>query len=452
MYMQSLFLVLAFIVIVGVIVITICIFFRNGKLVIKRVITPLMIASVILPPIGMPLQMPAIRLELILVLVAWLLFLLGSLSTGGRIKLKWNPVYKWFFVFGITILASIVYATLVKVYYPVVSDFWEFGKLLEYFLIFALIANLEISLIDLKRYYLISLMIFSVSAIFGFAQYWNIFNINSSAIISYYAPTQTIGLLSWGHRIVGTTGNPNEFAALMVLAASLALAGALWLEDKNERLFSWLGFIVFSFSVILTLSRSGLIGLIVASAFILFFKYPMYFRFKGILRLVFAIIPILLIIVFILIKLSPSTLFFRIESVLSPTTDTSFQVRLLMWNYNLEIWKQSPLLGWGAGKATMTTIVDNEWILLLRRYGIIGLTIFLIWFTKIYSYLSQIVKENSSNYTKAIAIGLQAIFPAYAVYMTFAAVYHSLQLMPIFMLYLGLIYSQGKFARRVHQV
>jgi len=428
------------------------IFFKNGKLVIKRVVVPLMIASVILPPIRMPSQMPAVRLELILVLVAWLLLLLGSLSTGRRIKFKWGPVYKWFFVFGITIFASIAYVALVKGYYPVGPDFWEFGKLLEYFLIFALITNLEISLRDLKKYYLILLMVFSISAIFGFAQYWNVFDIDHSAIVFYYAPTQTSGLLSWGHRIVGTTGNPNEFAALMVLAASLALAGALWLKGKSVRLFSWLGFVVFSFSVMLTLSRSGLLGLIVASAFILFFKYPVYFRFKGALHLVFRIIPILLIIVFILIQLSPSTFFFRIEDALHPTTATSLQGRLVNWGINLEIWKQSPLFGWGPGKATMTTIVDNEWILLLRRYGIIGLSIFLIWFIKMYSRLSQIVKESSSNYAKAIAIGLQATFPAYAVYMIFAVVYHSLQLMPIFMLYLGLVYSQGKFSRRVHQI
>ena len=90
----------------------------------------------------------------------------------------------------------------------------------------------------------------------------------------------------------------------------------------------------------------------------------------------------------------------------------------------------------------MTTIVDNEWLLLLRRYGLIGVIIFILWFAYFYFGLSKICRSSSSAEVRALAISLQATLLAYAVYMIPVAVYHSLQLMPILLIFLGLAYSQ----------
>jgi len=425
------------------------IFFKNGRLSLDRVIIPLLIVAVLFPSVRLPAGIPALRIELILIVIAWTLFLLGHLATGEAMRLRWNPTNKWFFLFGISILVSISYAVFVKGYYPIGRDFWEFGKLIEYFLIFALVASLHVSSEQMRKYYLISLMVFLCSAIFGFAQYFNLFDINSMAT-PYYAPTQMAGLVRAG-RIVGTTSNPNEFGALMVLAASLALTGALWLKGSGIKLISWVALGVFGFAIILTLSRSASLGLLVACFFILFFKYPLHFGFSRTIRGFFLAVPLLLILAFILLQLAPDLFFFRVGRVLDLSTDTSWQARLAHWDNQLATWKQSPIFGWGPGKATMPTIVDNEWLLLLRRYGALGVLVFVLWFTGIYRTLSKIAHEAKNNYAEAFCVGLQATVVAYAIYMIPAVVYHNLQLMPILMLYLGLAYSQRGSLKRVHQ-
>jgi len=425
------------------------IFFGGGKLSFDRIVIPLLIVAVLFPPVRLPAGIPALRIELIIILIAWTLFLLRHLATGEGMRLSWNPTNNWFFLFGTSILVSIAYAALVKGYYPIGRDLWEFVKIIEYFLIFALVASLRVSSEQMRKYYFISLMVFLCSAIFGFAQYFNLFDINSM-VTPYYAPTQMRGLIRAG-RIVGTTGNPNEFGILMVLAASLALTGALWFKGSGIKLISWVALGVFGFAITLTLSRSALLGLLVACFFILFFKYPLHSGFSRTIRGFFLAVPLLLILAFILLQVAPDLFFFRVGRMLNLGTDTSWQARLTLWGNQMAIWRQSPIFGWGPGKATMTTIVDNEWLLLLRRYGALGVLVFVLWFTGIYRTLSKIGHETKNNYTEAFCVGLQATLIAYALYMIPAGVYHSLQLMPILMLYLGLTYSQRSSLKGVPQ-
>ena len=163
------------------------------------------------------------------------------------------------------------------------------------------------------------------------------------------------------------------------------------------------------------------------------------------------VVPLLLILGLVLVQVAPDRFLIRAGSALDLATDTSWQARLAHWESQLDIWKQSPVLGWGPGKETMPTIVDNEWLLLLRRYGVLGILVFVLWFTGIYRTLAKIIHEAKNNYTEAFCVGLQATLIAYAIYMIPAAVYHNLQLMPILLILLGLAYSQGHFQKVVRQ-
>jgi len=416
------------------------IFFKDHVLSFQRVLTPLLLVSILFPPIRLPAGIPDVRLELIVALVAWTLLFLGHLATGRTIRFRRNPMYKWFFIFGLAILLSTTYATVVKGYPLTGRDFWELGKLLKYLLIFALVANLRISPTNMKRYYMIALMVFLCSALFGFAQYLNLGNINTM-VSPYYAPTQMRGLLVH-RRITGTTSNPNEFGALMVLASSLALSGSLFFRHRKLRLFSWACLAVFSLAIVLTLSRSALIALAVAAGFILLFKYaPIAGARKSVQRLPL-ILLVITIIALIIVQLAPSKFFFRAGELGDIANATSWQGRVANWQDNFAPWNESPLLGWGPGKATMTTNVDNEWLLLLRRYGIIGILIFISWFASFYFGLARIRRSSPVVEIAALIVALQATLVAYAVYMIPAAIYHSLQLMPILLLFLGLAYSQ----------
>jgi len=416
------------------------IFFKQGMLSFQRIITPLLVASILLPPIRLPQGIPSIRIELIIILLAWMLLLLGHFAIGHPIKFQQNPVYKWFVLFGLAILLSMAYGVIVKGYSIIGRDFWEFGKLLEYFLIFALVANLDISPNEMKHYYKIALVVFLCSAFFGITQYLNLVNINAT-ISPYYAPTQMGGLLAH-KRITGTTGNPNEFGALMVLASSLAFSGVLFLKKKTMRLFSWICFAVFVLSIVLTLSRSAIIALTIAVFFIILFKYPLILGIKRGIKKLLAIIPIIFLTILIIFKIAPEKFFLRVGQLENIWNASSWQARIVNWKVNYALWELSPLFGWGPGKINMTTIVDNEWLLLLRRYGLIGVIIFILWFANFYFGLSKICRVSSSTEVVALTVALQATLLAYAVYMIPAAVYHLLQLMPILLILLGLAYSQ----------
>ena len=416
--------------------------FKNSALTMTRLVILLTFVSIILPSIRLPAGSPDVRLELIIVLIAWFFLLLGHLATNHPLRLRANPMYKWFALFGLTILFSITYATLIKGYYPIGRDFWELAKLLEYFLIFALVASLRISPTDMKRYYKIALILFVFSAFFGFAQYLNLGNIN--ALVSpYYAPTQMQGLLLNG-RITGTTSNPNEFGVLMVLASSLALSGGLFFREQRLRLFAWICLAVFSFAIILTLSRSALIALAVATGFILLFKYPLTVGVRRSLRRSLIVIPLLVVIVLIAVQLAPVKFFSRASQLQDILSSTSWQARLVNWQDDFALWTESPVFGWGPGKATMTTVVDNEWLLLLRRYGLVGTMIFVLWFGDFYFGLTRIRRRVLNAEVTALTVALQATLVAYVVYMIPAGVYHSLQLMAILLLFLGLAYSQSQ--------
>ena len=434
-----LFGILMIIIFTGLLI-CIYIFFGNVKFSLRRVLIPILVASVLFPPFKIPFGIPSIRLELLIILIAWLLFVLGYFTHGEFIKIRQYPIYKWFALFGLAILLSISYATLVEGYAIIGRDFWEFGKLIEYFLIFTLVANLDISSVDIKRFYKYALIVFLCSAIFGIAQYLNLANINVR-ISPYYAPTQIEGLMLQG-RVTGTTGNPNEFGAMMMLASSLAFSGVLFFEKKTMRLFSFSCFFVFVLSIVLTLSRSAIIALIIAICFLTLFKYPLILGIKKGIKQLSIMIPIIAIAILLIIKIAPEKFFFRISQLGNIWNATSWQARIVGWKINYDLWKLSPLFGWGPGKMTMTTIVDNEWLLLLRRYGLIGIIIFILWFANFYFGLSKIYRTSSSTEVVALAVALQATLLACAVYMIPAAVYHSLQLMPILLIFLGVAYSQ----------
>jgi len=418
---------------------------EQGVIKPRHFIIPLMVATILLPPIRIPGPIPSVRFDLLIILFAWGLKLGNTASSGQPLILRHQHINKWFGIFGLAIICSMTYATLVKGYPFLFRDAFELVKLFKYFLIFSFVASLKISYKDFQRYCTVALVVFLLSALFGFAQYLNLFNINAS-VSPYYAPTQMRGLLVHG-RITGTTGNPNQFGALMVFAATLALSLALFSEKRKVRTFSWCCIPAFCLAVFLTLSRSSVIILVGAFSLVLLMRYPV--KIKTFMNNSWKLLTIFLVLALfgiVLVSLAPDKFVARIDTLRSFTSQASWQVRLLKWSKNLEIWKESMIFGWGPGKAGMTTIVDSEWVLLLRRYGIIGLSIFFLWFTSAYRYLGKMrrrfLRFRCNPTFVGLTVVLQAMFLAYAIFMIPAGVYHDLQSMPIVFLFLGLVYSQ----------
>lgn len=440
---QSPLLALALSAAIATAFVVVWIFFKNGKLSIQRIVIPLILVSILLPAIRLPAPIPDVRLELILILVAWTLLLLGALSTGRGVRLKWNPVYKWFFLFGAVIFISIAHAALFKGYYPIGRDFTELIRLLYYLLLFTLVANLSIPLTSIRRYYVFALIVLLGSALFGFSQYLNLGNINTYISPYFTGEAQMRGLI-YARRITGTLPNPNDFGALMVLASSLALSGVLFFRRKTLRLFSWVCLPIFGLAVVLTLSRTALVALGVAVFFMFLMLYPRIVEFRWVSRRMLTALPIVVVIVLLVMQLAPDMFFVRVAELRDIEEAAGWQMRLIMWQYNFDLFLQSPVFGWGPVEEGMPTIVDNEWLLLLRRYGIVGVAVFVALFASLFIGLSKIRRASSSVDVSMLTVALQATIVAYAIFMIPAGVYHSLRLMPILLLFLGLAYSQAQ--------
>jgi len=122
----------------------------------------------------------------------------------------------------------------------------------------------------------------------------------------------------------------------------------------------------------------------------------------------------------------------------------SLLVRFESWRDAWDIFLKSPLFGWGIAKSTMTTIVDGEYFLLLRRYGILGtFTILLsIFFMPFWNYFS--IKKSSN---KQINL-LQGVCGGYIIVIAFIMItgvfYSGYQLFLPFVFISTILYMEKK--------
>jgi O-antigen ligase len=416
------------------------IFFPDGRLRVERVVVILSAACVLLPSISTVALGGAtyLRPELLLVVAVWALYSLGHLVSASHAPLRRTPGSRWFLIFGGAILASMAWAATALDSWPSYRDLLELIKLGEYVLCFLLPATAAAGTLSTARTIRQLTLLLLLSLAFGFLQYYDALGVN--AILSpIYAPTQMEGLLKY-HRITGTTSNPNEFGALMVLGGAISLSAAL--SQKEGRKFYSIAFVLFAVGVVLTISRTALVSFAVVTVMVLLFSHERQDSLpRSGVRMAKRLVFILLL-AFLLLQVAPSEFLPSVQQLANPGGASSWQGRLEKWEPALTAWSVSPLFGWGPAKEGMPTVVDNEWFLLLRRYGAIGVAVFVLWFATFYRRLGRMVRTANDSSTVALARALRALIIAYAVFMIPAGVYQNYQLMPILMLLLGLVFSR----------
>ncbi len=139
----------------------------------------------------------------------------------------------------------------------------------------------------------------------------------------------------------------------------------------------------------------------------------------------------------------PEELTFRLKRIFYLSSDTSWNARLNNWQEYIDYFSKYPLFGIGPSKSVeFSYYADNEWLLLLQRYGIFGTMYFICIFAiPIIRYWNRLKRCIFGQLYVAILIGL--IF-----YMIPAIVYHSFQLMPLIMVIAALAFSKEENLRR----
>jgi O-antigen ligase len=415
----------------------------------KKLFVVMLIAIVLFPEIKIPV-FPDIRVEDLILLVFIIGFFKDYFSSVGFLYNR-NEVNKFFLFFALSIAISIVYAAFFKDYYPIARDFFEFIKVFKYFTIFILVASFRFSQDDLKFYFLLIQIIFAINAVFAIMQFFNVFDINSLAYL--YTDTQIHNLIH-NKRVIGTVGNSNYLGASMMLPLVLSFSRLL---NANEKRYIFILLIfLYTVAIVMTNSRTALILYIGVLAFVLILNYnkkdnllKYIIKSAGILFCALALIGILLYVMpeklsNRIFSLIPEISENKVEETFSISIkDNSFNKRKSLWNSAINKWQRSILFGWGPGKRTMRRFVDGEWFLLLRRYGLLGTILFLVWMIKFFRDMRRF-RQYNYIYTKLFALSMQVVIVAYLVFMIPSQLFHSIQLMSLLMFFMGLVYSQNE--------
>lgn len=395
-------------------------------------------SAVLLPPLPMPGGLPAVRLEFVGVWVTVAVVIGNTAVTGSRFHIPniWMP--RSFVWLAIAMLASVSFAAVVLGSYPIARDFWEFLTVAYYAVTCVVATTLSRSLATTRQGFHIAMLVFGLAAGVALLQHFNIAGINSTLTPIYDSNVHvTDGIID---RVIGTSGNPNEFGAIMIIPALLSFAGVLVFKGKKRGLFAC-AMCLFAAALIVTLSRTALIALIAGMAFILLWRFLNVAGVQLFVRRTPAVIVISAILAVLLIVMAPDRVINRLSTVSQFSQTTSWVARTENWSGHAATWLASPLFGWGPGKGTMGTIVDNEWLLFLRRYGIAGALVFAVLLARLYRRLGRSLTPRdvvTQPYRVALQLAMQGVLVAYTIYMVTAAVYHVPQIMTVLLLMVSL--------------
>ena len=423
-------------------------FFPKGVFSVGHLLVVLLTVSVLLPHIPLPAGLPRMRLEQPIIVSVWLMLAAVAVLRHKYFTVVVPPPARVLFLLILYIGFSIGYGGLVLGNDISGRDFFENLKSFVYLLIFLFVSSNYIDKNDFWKFFKYLFIIFSISALFGIFQRYNLLGINGYLTPLYAQGRHLAAVAGRGHRIVGTSPNPNEFGGLMVLTATVSLSIVLLVPHWKRRLFGLGLFCLFGYTLILTQSRTSLVALAVSLFVLLFVLYPFSRGFGSLFAAlmplgIFAALGAVAVWLFV-----PDAILDRFAQLGRVWEATSFLARVAKWGGQYASWMESPLFGHGPGKLVLVG-GDSEWLLFLRRYGLIGTGLLILFGASIFRGLGRIARRVGRDMPelRAYCLGLQATLFGFAAYMIPANVYHSLWLFPIYMLSLGMAFSFWPEAR-----
>jgi len=170
------------------------------------------------------------------------------------------------------------------------------------------------------------------------------------------------------------------------------------------------------------------------------------------------IIPLILLFMFWQ-SLLPATVVERINKTKTEqgVLDTSTQHRLELWKESIRLFKADPILGTGfnavpfLGLAGGFTDTHNIYLRILAEQGLIGITIFLIFFLLALKSSWRLYKTASDALLKGLGLGFIACIIATLTTNMFGDRWTYLQLGAYFWVFLGLVVRGNLIARRQFQ-
>lgn len=333
----------------------------------------------------------------------------------------------------------------------VLNDFFFAGMVVKYYVLFLIIYNLkiveEIFFEDCLR---VIVWLGVVSGLIAFGQYFNTFRINSWLTPYYISQEFYLDFLNQGavlRRTIGTSFNPNHFAFLLsfpIISASVLV----WVYKKKRYIIPLLFLYL---AMITTLSRTG----IVVSAFSVIFGYILWVKIK---KSYFSMI--LMVITLALIIIVFRNLFSSYEwpiyerfsgSQLEISGSNSLSARIESWKIFWEWFVDLPQIwtfGIGPQKGSEVGYIDNQYISLIRQFGILGLFSITCIQLCIMRHAFQYFFKSNNVEGKAVSLVIVCLLTSLLSFQMTAEAFNDLQNMSIVLVFVAIFYKKRNLDRK----
>ncbi len=307
------------------------------------------------------------------------------------------------------------------------NDFFEIIKVIKWIFILILASEVDFNDEKLKKIAYLFVFIYFIIFVFSILQFFNLLHINETISKYFTLEHHLYDVLSSKHRVTAVEADPNKLAALCSIGYFFFLV-LIFNNKKNKYnyFFIIIGYLFTLITIILTSSRTGLIGIGFITIIFLFFT-----NIKIVYKIIFFLIFFLIIFLIIpylsyLGQLKAGSKVIQINSVVQ---------RFRMWEEASIDINRSPIFGNGISKESMRRFVDSGIVLNLRRIGIFGI----IFWIMIYIYpLFFINKKNITHYIPQVIILI--IFFTFIFNITNDH-FSTVKLMDTYMLFMGMAIS-----------
>lgn len=391
--------------------------------------------AILAPPLKISSSLPLIRIDEILIYLFCPLILLTTKSKQS-FHSSANTYIKIYLLFLGIFIISTLYGKYIKDVPVGRRDYFEFVTSIKYLLVFLSFSKISISKVQFKKLLYFILLLISTSGIFGLLQYYSVFGFDTLTAPLYLQERLHI----FDNRVTGTFKNPNTFSSVLLIGHIISLSFFLTTKNIIEKYINFIAIILLVVLLLFAGSRTVL--------FIYFF-ITIVLLLLGVLTSGVSKKQITFLIAFLSIGFILSISFLsyeiilRLQSGLDILGDESFGLRILVWYFNFQIFLESPIIGWGPAKDLHPLVVDNEYLLILRRHGIIGLLIFL----GIYLFPLKVAVQNFWHNKVApyyLDLIILFIIVSFGIANITNSMFFSSQVMDFWMVLLGLYFAHLK--------
>lgn len=420
---------------------------RLMKLDFAAMMTLVLILTLLAPPYRLS-EFPDVRAEQLVVFAFPVLVFMYTVASGKRLsKPSLTVVDVIFLAYAVCILASIILGYLFLHVPLSYHDFMEFVKIGLYYVAFRLGMRVQWRETALRNYAIPLLIAVFALALIAISQGYNLFGVNEYLSPMYIQREWLLTIVrrASSFRVSGTTGNPNHFGFMEVMIVTFLLSTVLFCQQRLHKvtlvvLLVALGLSLYS--ILLTASRTATVALAVSAVFILATFVTN--NLAGRVRTRILTVALVLVLGLAVIPFAHGRFFTAVGLLLDPSgisQHSTIQGRLVMWTTALEQIRWSPVFGWGVATVSMSSIVDNDYLLLMRRFGIVGLAILLLLFLTVFLKARDIARGMSSAFHHAYGRAVQGVIIGLALFSVAAGAFGNQQLMVIFWVLAGGLYG-----------